>query len=699
MRYTVLILLLCYAEFTLGQERYITLENSVKLLMSKVSKGSTVSDTTTLNYALTLRDSIQKAGHKDLEADVLISIGKLHQQLGRMGSAENFYKSALVLGTQHKDSLWVAELWDRLGDFYALEERNYLALNCQLKSLELLEVHDSSRLKIADSYYSIARAYIQLGELDVAEKYLNRAIQLKSELRDTLRLGIITTLQADIFRKRGQYDLAEQNYLKDIPKRLHQSNYEGLTVSYLGLAQNYFEWGKYPEAEIHYKKALQAAETIKRQRNIKLILLRLGELYIKTNQVGKAKKVFNQAVENSAQIDSRIYQINGYRNLYQLAKDEGDLKTALEYMELYTAVSDSSAKESLALKMEDLKASFTLQERESEISRLDAENKKGRQMQGFLIAGILLLLVLITAMILLYVSRKKALKLVREEQLHTKKLLTDKEQLLEDLQQSNIQLIHSEKMASLGIMTAGIAHELNNPVNSIITAVEALKMDHSEMQPVYDLLLHLNRDPLRETQKFMELKRMMEDINFQFLSNEVTGLMKTITNGAQRTASIVSGLKTFSRDTGDQLIPVRIESGIETALTLLHHKLHEGIRIVKSYNTSREIHCQVSRINQVFLNILDNAIYAIEENGQIDIQTSESATHVIIKIKDNGKGMDAQTKNRIFEPFFSSKEVGSGTGLGLSISYGIIKQHKGSIGVESTPGVGTTFTISLPFSV
>ncbi|MBK7427725.1 MAG: tetratricopeptide repeat protein [Saprospiraceae bacterium] len=699
MRYAILILLLWYADLTLAQDRYITLENSVNLLMSKVSKGSTVSDTASLEYALALRDSIHRAGFKDLEAEVLITIGKLHQQLGRMGSAESFYKSAMVLGSQHKDSLWVAELWDRLGDFYALEERNYVALDCQLKSLELLEKYDSSRLKIADSYYSIARAYIQLGELDIAEKYLDRATLLKSELRDTLRLGIITTLQADIYRKRGQYDLAEQNYLKDIPKRQNQSNYEGLTVSYLGLAQNYFDWGKYQEAEIHYKKALQAAETIKRQRNINLILLRLGELYIKTNQIGEAKKVFSRAVENSAQIDSRIYQINGYRNLYQLAKDEGDLKTALEYMELYTAVTDSSAKESLALKMEDLKASFTLQERESEISRLDAENKKGRQLQGFLIAGILLLLALITAMILLYQSRKKALKLVREEQHHTKKLLTEKEQLLEDLQQSNIQLIHSEKMASLGIMTAGIAHELNNPVNSIITAVEALKMDHSELLPIFELLSNLKKDELSDHNRFIELQGMLEAINFQFLSKEVSSLMKTITNGAHRTAVIVSGLKTFSRDTGDQFIPVRIESGIETALTLLHHKLNEDIRIVKSYNTSREINCQVSRINQVFLNILDNAIFAIEEKGQIDIQTFETAEHIIIKIKDNGKGMDAQTKNRIFEPFFSSKEVGSGTGLGLSISYGIIKQHKGSIVVDSSPGAGTTFTISLPFSV
>ena len=224
--------------------------------------------------------------------------------------------------------------------------------------------------------------------------------------------------------------MAEQYYLKDLPKRLNQNNYEGLTISFLGLAQNYQNWGKYRDAEIYYLKALQSAETINRHRNIGLILLELGNLYQSMGQPDRAKAVFKRAIESCTQVDSRTYQLNAYHNLYLMYKKEGNLPKAMNYLELYTAVQDTSAKEYLNMKIEDLKAGLELHEKERKITELDSENKKAKFIRNILIIGICLLLLLSVFLVVLYRLRNKANDALNKEQKHTKSLLAEKEKLL-----------------------------------------------------------------------------------------------------------------------------------------------------------------------------------------------------------------------------------------------------------------------------
>lgn len=697
MRRIVLIAFLyCFLCSAKAQEGYAYYQQRVEHYRTLVSKGNNVANIEALNGAKALNDSLLRAKQFDLAADMLLTTGRLHQQLGRMGHAEFYYKEGLQRGQKYKDSLWVAAAWDRLGDFYALEERNFLSLDCYFKALQLRETYDPSRRSIADTYQGIARSYLQTGALTTAAEYLEKALKLKKEFKDTLRLGIINTLYADIYRLQGNYALSEQYYLKDIPKRLQQNNYEGLTISYLGLAQNYQDWGKYKDAETYYLKALQTAETIKRQRNIGLILLKLGTFYKATGRDDRAKAVFHRAIETCTAVDSRIYQLNAYRNLYNMYKDDGNLPKALEYLELYATVQDSASKESLNMKIEDYKAAFELKEREKEIARLDTENKQGKQLRNVLIAGILLLLVSLIFVVALFRSRNRALKDLNQEQANTQKLLREKEQLLEHLQKTNLQLIHAEKMASIGVMTAGIAHELNNPVSSIHASVEAMRMDYNDLMPIFEKLVQLRKTPATSLHLLEELKTLVSHIDMGYLSGELQTLMNTIINGSQRTTDIIQGLKTFSRDTGDEMLPYRVEEGLETALTLLHHKLKNRIRVEKSYQFNGVIQCQISKINQVFLNILDNAIQALDQEGCIFIETKAQDGACMITVRDTGPGMDDATQHKIFEPFFTTKEVGEGTGLGLAISYAIVQQHRGEIRVVSAPGKGATFIITLP---
>lgn len=672
-------------------------ENRVEYFNKKFGKGNVFIKTNDMQAVLMFKDSLLSTKKQPLIAEHWKLIGKMYQNMGHMSSAESAFMAAIKSGKLGKDSVWVANAYSRLGSFYCTENRNFLALDCQLKALTLLEKHEKNRKYVPEIYNDIAKAYIQLGDLNTAEHFLKKSLQLKEERKDTMRLGIITTLYADIFRLKRDFAQAELFYLKDIPKREKQKNYEGLVISYHGLGDTYFDWEKYTQAEQIYIKALWAADTIKRYRTIGLSLVKLGAVYMKTQRYEAAEKVFNRAITECTQVDSRVYQLTAYYSMYELYKSKGNLQVALSFLEKYTQVNQLNTKESLQLKSEDMKAAYELKESEYEVKRLDAENRKNAQTQKVLLLGIFLLLLLSAFLVYLYFARNKVLQKLSLEQANTQKLLSEKEELLHNLEASHHQLVHSEKMASIGIMTAGIAHELNNPVSSIHASAEALKMDYEELMPLLEILVEI-KNHKRET-TFEKWETQLSSIEIADLSAEMKTLLDTIMNGSQRTAQIIQGLRTFTRDSGDMQQPYMITEGIDAALTLLHHKMKGQIEVEKNYHVEKPILCNVSKINQVFLNVLDNAIQAMTQAGKLRIETLEGENACIIRITDNGIGMDKATQNKIFEPFFTTKEIGKGTGLGLAISYAIIKEHNGTIEVVSELGKGTTFVISIPFSI
>lgn len=270
------------------------------------------------------------------------------------------------------------------------------------------------------------------------------------------------------------------------------------------------------------------------------------------------------------------------------------------------------------------------------------------------------------------------------------------EKTVQELKATQAQLVQSEKMASLGQLTAGIAHEINNPVNFIASNVEALKLDFADLQTLLDRIDEL---PNCENPKVCleEINQLSSNLDVPLLKSEIADLIGGVERGAQRTKDIVSGLRTFSRDNKDKFELANIHEGLDSTLIILGNKLKDKISIKKEYGEIPAVYCQISKLNQVFLNIINNAIQAInEDEGLITIATKVVEQNVHISITDTGPGMDEMTKKRIFEPFYTTKEVGKGTGLGLSISYGIIQQHGGVITAESEPGKGSKFTIQIP---
>ncbi len=265
-----------------------------------------------------------------------------------------------------------------------------------------------------------------------------------------------------------------------------------------------------------------------------------------------------------------------------------------------------------------------------------------------------------------------------------------------ELTQTQQQLVQADKMASLGQLTAGIAHEINNPVNFMSGSIKPLHRDIEDLIEFIRRYDEIIGDALPED-KMKELKAMKADMDIDFTMQEILTLLKGVEEGANRTSEIVKGLRNFSRLDESSWKNADLNEGIESTLLLLNNKLLEKkIHLEKNLNKIPLINCYPGQINQVLMNIIGNAIDANEVSGRITISSIADNGLVKVSIKDEGMGMTEDIKQKIFEPFFTTKEVGKGTGLGLSISYGIIDKHHGKIQVESQPGKGTEFIISLP---
>jgi two-component system, NtrC family, sensor kinase len=262
-----------------------------------------------------------------------------------------------------------------------------------------------------------------------------------------------------------------------------------------------------------------------------------------------------------------------------------------------------------------------------------------------------------------------------------------------DLQSAQEQLVQTEKMASLGQLVSGIAHEIKNPLNFIYGNTGFLG-DYT--QKLQELVETLERLPSISEDDRAEILHHKESIHYAFIKEDLKILIDNFSEGARRINAIVSDLRTFSRMDADNISDVDLHASLEMSLNLLRNQYKNRIEIHKEYGDIPKIQGYAGKLNQVLMNLLSNAFHAVSGKGDVWIRTRSHNSAVEIEIEDSGVGIPRENLKRIFEPFFTTKPVGQGTGLGLSISYGIIEQHQGKIHVTSVPSKGTTFTVRLP---
>jgi PAS domain S-box-containing protein len=279
-------------------------------------------------------------------------------------------------------------------------------------------------------------------------------------------------------------------------------------------------------------------------------------------------------------------------------------------------------------------------------------------------------------------------------------LTEQKEELLttlEKLKLTQTQLIQSEKLASLGILSSGIAHEINNPVNFVYAGVNSVMKDMEDIIPVVEELKKLNSNTVDLIIIADKIEKLKEDHQFDEAFEAINSTLKDIKLGASRIIQIVAGLSKYSRSSREDLQAADIHDEIEAVLVLLKNKYKNKIEVIKNYAPKLPaIECSPGKLNQAIMNILNNAIDAIGQNGKIIITTKYLKEKISISVKDTGKGMTDEERTKIFDPFFTTKEVGKGLGLGLYITYTIIEDHKGTIHVNSAMNQGSEFIITLP---
>lgn len=278
---------------------------------------------------------------------------------------------------------------------------------------------------------------------------------------------------------------------------------------------------------------------------------------------------------------------------------------------------------------------------------------------------------------------------------------SDLEEMNRRLQENQTQLVQSEKMAALGQIAAGVAHEINNPVgfvtSNLATLTEYIAIFKKLLARHEDLAAAVQAgDVARQHEILAQIEAIRSADDLPYVVQDVDHLLAESVEGTTRVKEIVQGLRSFARLDESELKEANINDGIEATLRMIWNELKYKCQVHKKLGQLPSIRCYPGQLNQVLLNLLVNAAQAIPEQGEITIETEATDKHIVIQISDTGTGIAPEHLSKLFTPFFTTKPVGHGTGLGLSVSYGIVQKHNGTIEAQSEVGKGTTFIIRLP---
>lgn len=614
---------------------------------------------------------------------------------GMWREAEELFFESIDAFRLAGDTLGVALASDKVGYAFREQGRMDQSLKYHLQGLRLREDYKDQPIKIAYSNASVGGVYFVLKDYDTALKYFDKAFAIRQAEGDTLGIGLSLKGIGRLHRLQKRFDEGLDCLLKalDIFQKVQGMGH--IIDTYEELGYLYRSIALPEQAKRSFLKGLEVGKEMNSIGKMARIHLELGLLYKEEEELQLARENLEASLTNSLRSESQSNTIRAYEELSLIAEESGDFEQAHEFYKAYTRAKDSLYSQNYSQQLAQIKTVYETEQKEQEIENLKQETAWRLRERRVYIAGVIVLMILALALIGAFRQRNLAYSRTLMEQEKTQSLLQEKEALLQDLKSAQGHLVQSEKMASLGQLTAGIAHEINNPINFMASNVHALKLDFDDLKKLLAKVKALSNQP-NTPELLNDIVALNQQLDINYLEDEISQLIEGIERGASRTQNIVIGLRTFSRRSGEEFVPADLHRGLDATLTILNNKISPNAKIIKDYGNIPLVACQFDRINQVFMNVLNNAIDAIGKTGTIKIKTWADRKSVFIAIQDDGPGMSQETIERIFEPFFTTKEVGKGTGLGLSISYGIIQQHGGKISAESELGKGAQFTIQIP---
>ena len=638
-----------------------------------------------LQYFKDASELYQKSGDEINYLDQLIYIGIALRSMGKYGESLEYLMESLKIGRQVNNSDAIVEALLAMGFIYAFVERWEDALKHQQEALTIYQ-QANNLLGVARIHNDMGVTYMSVGELDSALTQHRAALAIRLKTNDSYNTFASYLYIGDILAEQENFSEAIEYYEKGLPYGI-QSGYKITVVdANLQLGDYYLELSETELAREKFKTALQLSRELGDPTGQTRAAMGLVKIRLDQNKNGDAISMLKTA-ENTAP-ESRIrFRKDIYREIAEAYFTLGDYRSAYLNNLIYSEVKDSvMAAENLekitrltnVLEFEN-EIALKKENNEKMIAIKEAQINRGRITRNIFLSGMILAVVLVFIIFIRFVEKKK--------------LNTQLNEILNNLRETQTQLVHAEKMASLGELTAGIAHEIQNPLNFVNNFAD------------------VSGEMLNELNEELEKGNALLAID---LSNDIRQNLEKINYHGKRADAIVKGMLQHSRTSAGRKEPTDINALTDEFLRLSYYGLKAKD---KSFNAKFKTDFDPNLpkaevipqdIGRVLLNLINNAFYAAataekrhassqqEYTPTVSVTTKALGDHIHISVKDNGNGIPDEIKDKIFQPFFTTKPSGQGTGLGLSLSYDIVKTHGGKLSVESSQGEGSNFIIVLP---
>jgi two-component system, NtrC family, sensor kinase len=653
----------------------------------------------TLPFSKRLVSAAKKDPEKARVCSAFQLLGISYGLSGKYDSSIIAFDSAIMYAEKLKSYSEMMQNYQNKGVTEDFQSKYKAAFKSYLKALDIAQEHNLAKSTI---YGSIARTYMHTRDHAGALHYDSLAIEdatARNAHQHTKNL-LLGNLASDL-RAIKRYDDARRILQKLI--RIESKGKYFLANHYEELAVVELSTGNYDEARSAARNARRLFLEAEAKGEMPEIYTLLAKIEFMDRQFSSAQTYAEEAQRLADSLDilnilpdvsevlARVHLVNKRFDRFHF------------YDSLHNLYSDSLNLTEQNLVVTELNIQYESERKEKEnlLLRANQLTQDAHILRQRYIIAIIALIFIATVMLLFVIrqrnkiSKRNNLVLQRKNQAiesQAQKIFLQKQEIeaknealrntIEEVNAMQAQLVHSEKMSSLGQMTAGITNDINNPLNFIAGSAQALKYSHGEFI------------------KSIQQSGAMTTERIDAIGEEASSLFSALDSGIERVSSIVASLNAFAGPQQGEIQTLSVNELLEISLTLLNNQLrHANVDVVWEHDRRASmIPLNSTQITQVFTNIIDNAIYAMLEikNPQLVIEVTENASVILVTIKDNGAGIPYQIQSRIMEPFFTTKPVGKGTGLGLCVSFGIIEKHNGKLTFTSEPGKGSTFIVELP---
>lgn len=647
------ILLLLFSTLSIGQVDTIQTELQGFEGKTRVDELHKIVIELWLNYPALAMQYGQEALELSNEIGDSIMISKslrliagVHYYKGDYEQSLEYNNKAFDMAVLLKDSSLLNNGYNNLGLLYYILGSYQLALENLLRAKSIKE-KIGEEYGLATTLNNIGLVFERLGDYKEARKYFREAFASASGIsKEDDEVYALNNVGVTYLRE-GSHDAALGHFRSALKQANEIENINWGSVSLRGIGQVLMEQNQLDSAELYFHGALKKSLQIDDKKGISESYYLLAKQALHKGDVDQAIEFLHSSDQKAQQLQIRQQQLDNLKLYSEVYNLKGDTEKEILYLNKYIALRDSLFLDVvnrnlglIPLKLKQEEDRYRLNQQQAEIKNQIITN----QLFTFII--IITVPLLIVMIILLRKNDKKNKELERNN---------------EELRKTQKLLITSEKMASLGVLAAGVGHEINNPLNFIKNGIEALNTK-------------INTD-----------------------DEELKAYFKIINEGVDRATNIVKSLSHFSRRAPGTDDKCNVHDIIENCLLILHNKIRNKVRVITNFTSQgAEVRGNEGRLHQAMMNIIANAEQAIKEEGTIEITTRRKESQMEIWVEDDGEGIPEENLMKISDPFFTTKPPGEGTGLGLFITFSIIEEHNGTIDVKSNPGEGTKFIITLP---